>query len=262
MSRLISPAIRGTLIYESRIAARRKVLWIAMLPLLGLGVLICLTSQKLTGGHSVTGRMAGWVLGMAAFGTFGVGVALADRFDGLRRRSTSEVFDATPAPLTSRMAASLLGGLAIALSPAFLVTLIVGICYTPQNLAAIPIAVLIFTITLLPGSLLLATVSVALGTVVPAPVARAVSVVFWGWATLLSSRVVPIPSITGSIMSPLGDYATRSFFDGPALWAGQLGGSWWHPALGTGTAVLNLCCTFSLSALAFVLARFMVGTRR
>ncbi len=262
MSALLSPAIRGTLIYESRVAARRKVLWIAMIPLLALGVLASLTSHKLTGGSSTTGRMAGWVLGLAAFGTFGVGVALADRFDSLRRRASSEVFDATPARLTSRMAASLLGGLAIALGPAFVVTVIVGIAFTPKDIAAVPIAIAIFAVTLLPGSLLLATVTVALGTVLPAPVARALSVVLWGWATLLSTRVVPIPSITGSIMSPLGDYATQAFFHGPALWAGQLGGSWWHPALGTGPAIINLCCTLLLSVLAFIGARVVVGARR
>ena len=80
MTTLLPTAVRGTLIYEARVASRQRILWISIVPLLALGVLIGFTSPTLTGADSVPARIAGWILAMAVFTTFGFGVALADRF--------------------------------------------------------------------------------------------------------------------------------------------------------------------------------------
>jgi ABC-2 type transport system permease protein len=262
MSTLLPTAIRGTLIYEAKIASRQRILWISVVPLLALGVLIGFTSPTLTQADSVPGRIAGWVLALAVFSTFGFGVALADRFSNHRRRSQSELLDATPASLTMRMAASLIAAMSVALVPALVVTLVVGGAYTAEYAMALPVALAAFALILVPGALLLATLAVALGTILPAPLARAGAVIVWGWATLLNTALLPIPTITGSVLSPLGDYASLAWFNGPTLWAGRLRGEAIYPAVTTGSALFNVAFALLASVVLFALAQSVVRMRR
>lgn len=262
MTTLLPTAIRGTLIYEAKIASRQRIVWISVIPLLALGVLIGFTSPTLAGAVSVPARIAGWILALAVFSTFGFGVALADRFSSQRRRSQTELLDATPASLTTRMAASLFAAIGVALVPALAVTLVVGVAYTAQYALALPVALAAFVSILVPGALLLTTLAVALGTVLPAPLARAGAVIVWGWATLLSTTLIPIPTITGSVLSPLGDYASCAWFNGPTLWAGRLHGGVLHPGVTTGSALVNVVFAIAASVVLFALAQGVVRMRR
>ena len=160
------------------------------------------------------------------------------------------------------MAASLVAAIGVALVPALAVTLVVGVVYTAQSVLALPIALAAFALIFVPGALLLTTLAVALGTVLPAPLARAGAVIVWGWATLLSTTLIPIPTITGSVLSPLGDYASGAWFNGPTLWAGRLRGGVFHPAVTPGTALFNIGFMIAASVLLFSLAQGVVRMRR
>lgn len=238
--------MRAAIRYEFRMATRRKVLWFAVLPLLAMGVFLQAVS-----GHEVdsaAGRLGAWALTFNLLVIVGLGVALADRFRG----SGNEVLLATPTGLPRRMLGSLIGSLAAALAPVAVVLLAVGIVLTVTTgeLASAPWAVVAFVTVTLPAAVALTTAAATLGLVLPVAVARVLVVVGWFWATLFNSSIVPVPTITGTLLSPLGDYAAAGLLDTPTLWAGE--GSFAAPAPSAVTAVVNLAVVVAMSAAFFV----------
>lgn len=117
MTAVVGTALGGSLRYELLMAARGKVLWIAILPLLAVAVLFAITFPAMHGIASTSGQVAAGAQIVNLLATLGIAVALADRFTRTRRRGLPDLLDATGASPTLRMAGTLLGALAAALSP-------------------------------------------------------------------------------------------------------------------------------------------------
>ncbi|WP_018218807.1 hypothetical protein [Salinispora vitiensis] len=251
MSRLLGSAWTGAIRYEFLMAARRKVVWLAVLPLLAIGLLLQMLSPESAEPHTAAARVGAWSLTMNLLVVVGLGVALADRFTGTTRRGLNELLLATPSRLAARMLGSLAGSLAAALAPVAVTMVVVGVVFTltSGDVSTLGWAVIAFCTVNVPSALLLTTFAATLGLVLPMAVVRMTAVAGWFWATLLSTSIVPIPTITGTLLSPLGDYVAGGWLHTPTLWAGE--GAFAAPAPSFTTAAVNLLLVVAMSAVLF-----------
>ncbi|MGC4804958.1 hypothetical protein [Micromonospora sp. DT233] len=254
MSRLLSPALTGAIKYEFQMAARRKVVWLAVLPLLAIGLLFQILSPASADLHTAAARVGAWSLTMNLLVVVGLGVALADRFAGTTRRGLHELLLATPSSLAARMLGSLAGSLAAALAPVAVTMVVVGVVltFTSGDVTTLGWAVIAFCTVTVPSALLLTTFAATLGLVLPMAVVRVIAVGTWFWATLFSTSIVPIPTVTGTLLSPLGDYVAGGWLHTPTLWAGE--GAFAAPApssSSSSTAAVNLLLVVGMSAVLF-----------
>lgn len=251
MSRLLSPALAGAIKYEFRMAARRKVVWLAVLPLLAIGLIFQIVSPESAKLDTAAARVGAWSLTFNLLVVVGLGVALADRFTGTTRRGLNELLLATPSSLAARMFGSLAGSLAAALAPvaAALVVVAVVLTFTTGDVSTLGWAVVAFCTVTLPSAVFLTTFAATLGLVLPMAVVRVIAVAAWFWATLFSTSIVPIPTVTGTLLSPLGDYIASGWLHAPTLWAGE--GAFAAPAPSAATAAANLILVVAMSAVLF-----------
>jgi ABC-2 type transport system permease protein len=250
-------AFRAAGRFEFRMAVRSRALWVSVVPLLGLATLLMITSPATTGAQTPAARAATWAMLANLIVTPGVGTALADRFLRLRASGLGELLAATPSGLLGRMAGTLTGGLAASLAPALAVLLTFSLAGTFLDGAPLlpPLMVGAIVVVLLPGAVLLAAAAAALGLVLPLPLARVLVVLGWFWLTVFNTSIVPLPTATGTVLSPLGDYAGAAWFGADPLWAGD--GPWAaiSPAPTTAAALINLSVQLGLAAAFLLLAR-------
>lgn len=260
MSTTAPAAWRGSVRYEFVMAARGRVLWLASIPLLLLAVLISLVSPA---PGSVDARIASWALSINLVATLGPGVALADRFARLRAPGLGDLLKSTPASTSVRMTGVLAGSLAAALVPAAVLLLLVGtvIAVIEREPVAMAWSAVAFGAVVLPAVLVLVTFAAAAGTVMPVPFARVAAVLGWFWATIWNTDLIPAPTITGTVLSPLGDYVTAGWMHGSVLWAGR-GTPGISPAPTAEAAWVNLAVLFVLSTIFFGIARAVTAWRR
>jgi ABC-2 type transport system permease protein len=264
MSGVLAPATRAVLIYEFRMAARGRVLWLAVLPLLALAVLLALTSPRLRDAVSASAEVGTWALLVNAVTTVGLGVALADRFSRMRGLGLAELLDATPTSRAARMAGTLAGSLAAALVPAVALMVLVGavVAVTRRDAGAVGWALIAVVTIILPGALLLATFAATAGLVLPLPVARVLTVLVWFWCTLVNQSLLPLPTATGTLFSPLGDYVSAGWLHTETLWAGRGHPDFLSPAASGGAAALNLILLLAVVAALFTGARLITARQR
>jgi ABC-2 type transport system permease protein len=219
MTSIFGPAMTGTLRYEATMAARRKVLWVATVPLVALSVLMAATSPSLVGLPQMSAQVGAWAVLVNLITTLGLAVALADRFSRARRRGLPELLDTTPAPAAVRMVGSLLGPLAVALLPVAVAMLAIGVAFglSRSEPAGPAWALLAFLVVIVPGALVATTFAATLALVVPLALARIIVVGAWLWATVWNSSVIPLPSVSATVLSPLGDYAAHAWLQAPAV---------------------------------------------
>lgn len=261
---LLSPALRGAMVYEFRMAARRKVLWIAILPLLAIATLICFTSARVSELDTVSGKAGAWAVLVNIFIGVGLGVGLADRFVRTHRFGLAEVLAATPTGLGTRMLGVLCGSVAAGLVPVAAV-LVVVMPLSLRQPSAIPTGMfwglVALLIAILPAVLLITMISATAGLVMPVPLARVLAVLLWFWSTIFSASIVPLPTPTGTLLSPLGDYVAVGWLQGPVLWAGRGVPELLSPPATALTATLNLFVILALTAVLFGVARSAAARR-
>lgn len=262
MIALLSPALVGTVRYEFRMATRTRVLWLAAVPLLALAALFSLVSPH-PADSSSSQLIASWALMVNLIATLGPGVALADRFARDRALGLTDLLAATPANTTVRMAGTLVGSLAAALAPAAVLLLGVGVAVAGvrRDPAALGWALVALVGVVLPAALQLVTFAAAAGSLLPVPFARVATVFVWLWATVLNTRLIPVPTITGTLLSPLGDYVTFGWLHGDRLWAGR-GWSVLSPSPTALTALLNIAAVLAVAGVFFTAARLIAAQRR
>jgi ABC-2 type transport system permease protein len=258
---LLPPALTGALTYEFKMAARRKVLWLSVLPLLALSAFLVLTSPR-PAGLPVMGKMAVWGVIINMITTLGLGVALADRFT-TRGAGLNDLLKATPTSVTARMLGTLTGSLAAALTPAATVMVLagVGVGISSGDPVALLWAVVAFLTIILPGALMLTTFSATAGLLLPVPVARVLAVAAWFWATIFNTSLVPVLSPTGTVLSPLGDYVAAGWLSGPVLWAGRGHSAVLSPPVSGASAGLNFCFVLVIAAVLFTVARLVTAAK-
>jgi ABC-2 type transport system permease protein len=260
---LLPTAVTGTLRYEARIVMRRRGLWLTLVPLSLLMLLLVLVSQKVSGLPDPVARIGAAALVLSVFGTPGVAVALIDRLVVARRSGIADLLEATPASGTARMLGMLVGPLAVVLAiPALLLT-VLGVWWSVSAGSPAPLlaAVAGLLAVILPGALALTALAALLGLVLPSVVARIVVVVVWFWATVLTPSLTPVPTVTGTLLSPVGGYPAAGWLHADPVWAHRFADGPLSPAV-TGPAILtNIALVLLLTAAFLTPARLLIARR-
>jgi len=255
-TRVLGPGLVGSLRYEFLMAARRRTLWVATIPLLLLAWALAATSPGLNHVPTASGQVGAWATAMNLLVTLGVAVALTDRFARTRRRGLGEVLDTTTAGPTRRMLGTLLGALTVALAPTAVGMLVLGgyFALTRGAVTALGWAVLAFVVIIVPAALLATTFAATLGLLLPVPLARVVVVLAWVWATIWNRQILPIPTLSGTLLSPLGDYPAAGWLHAPPF-AANRPDSWISPPLSAPNAALSVLALLVLTGVLFTCAR-------
>ncbi|MFF4596830.1 hypothetical protein [Amycolatopsis sp. NPDC001319] len=256
-------AVQGSVRYEARMAARGRVLWLSLLPLTALAVLLALSSPMVTGMADPVGRVGMTLVVVNTFAVAGLGVALAGRLSQHTRPGLTEVLDTTPAGRTTRMAGNLAGALAVALTPIAGVVVLIGIVASAQAGSVAPVvnSLLGIVTMLVPAALAITTLAGLLGLLMPVVLARVVVVALWLWATQLSPGFVPVPTPTGTVLSPLGGYPAVAWLGARHVWAARGRTGFLSPPAGAGSALLNIALVLMCAVVFFCAARLVLAWR-
>jgi ABC-2 type transport system permease protein len=212
--------LRGTLNYEFRMQIRRPALWITMSLLAVLFISLyarvsAISSLIVTALHQypVLTILASWTLNVNRFLPIGIGVLQADRLPRDRRTRVNELLTAQPAPLGLRLLGKYLGSMLATLTPMLLCYLLgVGFIVSQMgNLAAIPLGLETFVVIALPGIMFVSAFSLACPAIMWVPLYQFCFVGYWFWGNLLSGRA-GIPTLSETILTPLGGYMARGFY--------------------------------------------------
>jgi ABC-2 type transport system permease protein len=201
----------GSLRYEFRMQVRRRSLWITFI-VLGLFFTqfhIWDTPRIRT----ATDMVIYWTGVVQTYLAVAVGVLLADRLVRDRRTKVEELFNALPGTLSARILGKYLGCTLATLVPMFTVySLGVGyIIYHRQDIQILPLALVTFAAIALPGVLFVAAFSLACPVILWVPLYQFLFIGYWFWGNLLPP--VGIPTLSGTILTPVGGYMCTGFFN-------------------------------------------------
>jgi hypothetical protein len=142
-----------------------------------------------------------------------VGVMLADRLPRDRRTRVAELLDTFPGNLFARLFGKYLGSTLATLVPMFLVYgLGVGYIITRWHaLQILPLALATFGAIALPGLLFIGAWSLACSSVIWTPLYQFLFLGYWFWGNLLPG--IGIPSLSSTILTPVGGYMCTGFFN-------------------------------------------------
>ncbi|MFI9050789.1 hypothetical protein [Streptomyces sp. NPDC053427] len=258
-------ALIVTLRYEALMAVRRKAVWAAVLPLALLSLLLAATSPVVTGHSDPAARCGAAAVLVNTLCTLGVGLALTDRLRrSLEARGMPELLTATPAGLLARTTGTLIGPLLTALAPVVALFLLYGTVISVTAGSAAPIAstVIALAVAVLPAALLVTAFAGLLGVLMPVAAARAVTVVVWLWALHFPPRFSPLPTATGTVLSPLGGYPLAAWAHAPEIWANRQGTGPLRPEVTDATALLNLALVLAMAAACYALGHLVARLRR
>jgi len=209
----------GTLRYEFRMQIRRRALWITIC---SLGLFIILFMSRIPGIYDMLTHLGDypllptlvqWTSNLNRLLPIGVGVILADRLPRDHRTHVDELLYSLPGALSARLIGKYIGSLFASLIPVLLLYSIgVGIItWQTHNIMAIPLALVTFSGIMLPGFLFVAAFSFACTAVVWVPLYQFLFICYWFWGNELSSHT-GIPTISDTILTPVGKYAIHGFF--------------------------------------------------
>ncbi|MEV4622200.1 hypothetical protein AB0J74_26250 [Asanoa sp. NPDC049573] len=213
--------------YELRMLARKRSLWISA-ALLG-GVLVLLQGERgprsLPAGTPAREVMATWALLFSILMPLAYGMLLADRLVRDRKLRVEPLLESLPHASATRLAGKYLGGVAACALPglgALLVAATVEVGYRHDPFLFVW-ALVAFAMVTLPGIAMVAGFALVCPIVVSAPLFRILFVGYWFWGNMLAPGL--LPSLTGTVLTPIGDYAATWLLgdDGPALFAGSPG---------------------------------------
>ncbi|MFJ4569955.1 hypothetical protein ACIQWV_00050 [Streptomyces sp. NPDC098085] len=258
-------ALLWTLRYEALMAARRKAVWGAVLPLALLSLLLVATSPVITGHSDPAARAGAAAVVVNTFCTLGVGIALADRLRrGLEAHGMAELLTATPTGPLPRTAGILGGPLLTALAPVAGLFLLYAAVFSVAGGSFAPFgsAVVSLVTVVVPAALLVTAFAGLLGVLLPVAAARAVTVVVWLWACHFPPAFSPLPTPTGTVLSPLGGYPLVAWAHAPEVWAARQGAGALRPAVDDATALLNVALVLAMAAACYVLGHLAARIRR
>ncbi|MFF4951173.1 hypothetical protein [Streptomyces chattanoogensis] len=258
-------ALIVTLRYEALMAARRKAVWAAVLPLALLSLLLAATSPVVTEYSDPAARSGAAAVLVNTLCTLGVGLALADRLRrSLEARGMPELLTATPSGQLSRTTGTLIGPLLTALAPVVVLYLAYGavVSATAGTPAPLASAVVALVVAVLPAALLVTAFAGLLGVLMPVAAARAVTVVVWLWALHFPPKFSPLPTATGTVLSPLGGYPLVAWAHAPEVWARRQGTGPLRPDVTDSAALLNLLLVLAMAAACYALGHLVVRLRR
>lgn len=210
----------GAFRYEFRMQIRRPALWITMT------IIICLIFAS-TGRNtflvsyaqhvnqqSMTSALVIWMDFLSILLPIGIGLMMADRLYRDRKTQVEELFTSMPNSLASRLLGKYLGGLGAAALPLFTIYMfgVLYILFQTGDWLALPLGLAIFALISLPGLLFISAFSLACPRVMWVPLYQFLFVGYWFWGNLLHNP--KIPSLSYTLLTPIGDNLSRAFFPG------------------------------------------------
>jgi len=217
----------GTVVYEFRMQLHRRALWVVMALLIGLifywqrGSTLALLFQ-LQGGRihdslSPGQAIVSWANEINRFLPIAVGILLADRFPRDRQTKVDELLLTLPAGQGTRLFGKYVGSLCATLIPPTLyycLGLAILLVQT-HSLALLPAALLAFLTVLLPGMMFVGAFAIVCPMFLWWPIYCFCFTAYWFWGNLLSPRQ-NIPTISTTILTPIGGYMSQGFFGVPS----------------------------------------------
>lgn len=245
----------GVLRYEFRMQITRASLWIAMAALGALFLTLAVHPAppgQLSADVAEAAVKLNWLAPMLA------GVLLADRLVRDRRLRTAELIDATGTGPLVRVWGKYLGtagAVAVPLAVIWLVTLARFAAVRGQP-AAFAVGLLAFVAIQIPGLLFVTGFALVCPMLLNPILFRVLFVGYWLWGNLLSPGY--LPTLAGTPLTPMGDYARAGLFGGPNPFAETGIGAPDNTA--TTTAALSI--TLLLLLPTFVVTGYALATKR
>ncbi|WP_203860849.1 ABC transporter permease [Plantactinospora mayteni] len=251
--------------YEFRMQVRKRSLWLATLV---LATVIALFQgprgpRYLPADATAPEVMAGWALLFGIVVPLGFGMVLADRLVRDRRLGTAPLLESLPIRPGLLLAGKYLGGLAATALPALLAMLLAGGYETVHRGDPLMLgwAVLGFAVVMLPGLAFVAGFALTCPLAISAPLFRVLFVGYWFWGNMLTPDF--LPSLTGTLVTPIGDYPASWLSGELALFAGVPGWlSFLRPEPGAGSALLSVALLVLLGLLPLLVAHTVLSRRR
>ena len=211
------PVFLGVLKYEFRMQVQRRALWITYLCIALLLGRFGIFGELLTNSHHepLLTLVVRWTNNVNAIFPICVGVLLADRLPRDRKTKVDELFTAMPGALSIRLIGKYFGSMLATLLPMSLFYSIgVGcILYQSHDLLAIPFALETFAAIVLPGILFVSAFSIACPAILWVPLYQFLFVGYWFWGNWLPPSL-GIPTLSDTILTPIGGYMSEGFFGG------------------------------------------------
>lgn len=202
----------GALNYEFRMQIRRRSVWITFI---ALGLFFTQFHQPwyrpITTPPSEA--IVYWTGEVQSFLAIAVGILLADRLPRDRRTKVEELLDTLPGALSARLVGKYLGSTLATLVPMFAVYSVgVGyILYRWHEVSALPLALATFGAIALPGILFIGAFSIACPAILWVPLYQFLFIGYWFWGNLFPD--VGIPTLSTTILTPVGGYMCTGFFN-------------------------------------------------
>ena len=217
-ARTFLSTLYGAARYGFRMQIRRLALWLAMIlvALLMIGLMTRLPGFMDTLTHlanyPIVETVAYWANIINFLLPAVAALMLADRLIRDRRTHVDELLKTFPASRTAHLSGKYLGSTLATLTPMALIYLlgIIDILIQTHNLQVLAVALAAFAAIILPGMLFVGAFSLALPAIMWLPLYQFLFIGYWFWGNLYKVR--NIPSISNTILTPVGGYASYGFF--------------------------------------------------
>lgn len=222
MSKVTSSVLIGATLYEFRMQLRRKALWIATGIFFALTLFVSQGPWQFPSSMLVIQILAFWTQELQTFMPVAFGILLADRLPRDRLLRADELLDSLPGSPSERFLGKYIGATLATLLPLFLIHL-AGVVYVAVDQAsaeAIPLGLAMFAAASLPGLLFVAAFSISCPVVIWVPLYQFLFTGYWFWGNWLlqgpqSSLYIPVPTLSGTLLTPAGYYAATGLFGVP-----------------------------------------------
>ena len=241
----------GALHYEFAMQVRRPAVWI------GLGLIAALLFYAFNsmttpgGGVSPThlDTLILWTNSCNFLLTAGAGLLLADRMPRDRKTQVKELLVASPASPLATLMGKYLGSVAATLVPMFVIFAIgVGILtarWGGSDFAIVPLALAAFAALVVPAALFVGAFSIACTSLLWTPLYQFLFVGYWLWTNLNPAEA--IPTLSGTLVSPAGNYVVTGFFHFSAYIPIDKG---FYPTSSVGMGIANIAALLVCGSLA------------
>lgn len=220
-------ALRGATVYEFRMQLRRRAVWIVPAVVSLIAFVAFFGPWPDSNNTTLPERVAAWAQRVQMLLPIGVGVLLADRLPRDRRTGVGELLEATPAAVGERLLAKFAGATVATIVPIYAVG--VGLVAADErDWRTIPLALLAFLSINLPGLLFVGAFSVVCPALIWLPLYQFLFVGYWFWGNALPPDL-GIPTLNGTLLTPIGDFMTAGFFGARGTWV--LAAEPWQGAL-------------------------------
>lgn len=181
--------------------------------------------------------MTNWAVLLTILLPIGFGMVLADRLVRDRRLGVGRILDSLPTGPRALVAGKYLGSVAATAVPSLAALLLAAVVEfaARRDVALFGWAMVAFALVMVPGLLFVGAFAVVTPMLITAPLFRVLFVGYWFWGNMLSPLF--LPSLTGTLICPIGDYAASWLLGQTALYAGTDGIlPWLRPEPGAAAA--------------------------